>query len=919
MGHISIQQLLDLCDPKFGDKCIGETLVLTPNNRLSRFLHRQFDHLNVARGKQAWVPLQCWSLQLWLKQQWLYFSALNPEEGGKHLLTHSQSLLMWQEIIAKSDSAEALFNGAAAAETALRAWNTLAQWQVEWRQIKNESPAFVEWADQYHHRCVEDNFIDDNIVMHYLGDFLETNPQNDIAKTLPAQIILLSFDAVSPLFENLIRALEVAGVRIIRHSLHIDNASASRLAIVDARNEIKCAAHWAHEKLSENSQRQIGIVVPDLTKRRVEVETAFYDVFEPQYKLPDRPRHAPPFNISASVPLNTTPPVAAALLALQCNRHKLSIEDVVVFLHSPFIGRVKDMDARALLSEKLEAEYLELSPTKLRVSAGEFLKINGAAPLNSFHDALVNFSSIIRDEDKKLKPSEWAEKFEAQLDALSWPGERNLDTLEYQQVEHWKRALEEFCQLDRVVGKISLSRALDYLQRVVKDTPFQAKTDYSPVQILGLLEASGLVFDDLWVMGLDDENWPPKIQPNPLIPLALQRQKHMPRASVDKELELASDITTRFSKSARNIVFSYPQQSGDKHLSPSALIAPFPEMEITQVLKVQPASYAEELMGCVTLEKYTDVVAGTLKYAEDIRGGTQILKDQATCPFKAFATHRLVTKIKERAQPGYTAQDRGSLVHLSLELVWKSLRNFENLQNHTNDELHSLVEKSIEASFQQSFSGKFAKGDKKGVVLTALEKARLTTLILLWLQLEKSREPFDVVLNEGRQNINIKGLPISLRFDRMDKIENGGHLILDYKTGTKSLSSWEGSRPDDPQVPLYSVAHNLMADPKMLSAVAFAQVNIEDLAFKGIGESSDLVHGIKAPQDLKRYAFAEDWSSVLNDWKVTLEKLAEEFLQGDAKVDPKRGAASCQYCHLKTLCRVSSRLEASANEVEAND
>ncbi len=967
--QISIQQLLDLCGGEHlrsGENPAGSTLVLTPNNRLSRFVHRQFDQAALSAGKKAWAPIACWSLQLWLTQQWQYFSFQNPEQGAKHILTKSEALLLWQDIIANSDGADALFNPSAAAETALRAWNVLEQWQMhegtdEWKQINEQSPAFVMWAEQFQRTCEQMHLIDENAVMRYLvnaisnalkGEGLSTERDSASAQhasQLPARIILLSFDAISPLFESMIDALTTAGVKVEHYSLCVQGAECSALGIVDARHELKAAAHWARDRLAENAKRQIGIVIPDLSQRRIEVESVFYDVFEPQYILPESARHAPPFNISASVALSATPPIAAALRALQCNRHSVSIDDVVALLHSPFIGKRKDLSVRALLSESLEAEFISLSLTLLRVRVGEYLKDESeTAPLQEFHDALVKFSAVIRHAEKKQSPSAWSANFSEQLNVLGWPGERSLDTLEFQQIEHWKRALDQFAQLDHVLPSISLTKALDCLGRVVKDTAFQAKTDYSPIQILGLLEASGLVFDELWVMGLDDESWPPQIQPNPLIPLALQRQHNMPRASVERELTLAQDITSRFSRSASKVVFSYPQQSGDKHLSPSALLESYPRTALAE-LQIHPKlTHAEKLLNSVSLESIIDDSAGVLQRVDRIRGGAKILQDQATCPFKAFATHRLMTQAKERAMPGYSPQDRGSLVHLSLELIWKALRNSENLSAMSDSTLQAMVEDAIDTCFRELFSRKDKPGSKstkeessienqgnmRGAVLTSLEKQRMVALLLRWLDIEKSREPFDVVLNEGRQAIDVNGLPINLRFDRVDKLADGGHLILDYKTGIKSLASWQGDRPDDPQVPIYSVAFNHREGQRKnenkhestenntknaLSAVAFAQINVEELAFKGLGESSEIVKGVKAPHELKRATFAEDWEQVLKDWQHTLETLAGEFLQGKAAVDPKRGQASCQYCHLKSLCRVKSRLNPSEELEEAEN
>ncbi len=57
---------------------------------------------------------------------------------------------------------------------------------------------------------------------------------------------------------------------------------------------------------------------------------------------------------------------------------------------------------------------------------------------------------------------------------------------------------------------------------------------------------------------------------------------------------------------------------------------------------------------------------------------------------------------------------------------------------------------------------------------------------------------------------------------------------------------------------------------------------------------------------------AKSWSGLMAAWKTELESLASGFAQGDARVDPKKGYATCRYCGLQPLCRVHERLSALA-------
>jgi len=95
----------------------------------------------------------------------------------------------------------------------------------------------------------------------------------------------------------------------------------------------------------------------------------------------------------------------------------------------------------------------------------------------------------------------------------------------------------------------------------------------APVQVMGMLEAAGLRFDHLWIMGLHDEALPAPANPNPFLPTSLQRQHKLPHSSAERELEFANKLAERLLASAPDVVLSYPEREGDRTLSPSPLVA----------------------------------------------------------------------------------------------------------------------------------------------------------------------------------------------------------------------------------------------------------------------------------------------------------------------------------------------------------
>ena len=145
--------------------------------------------------------------------------------------------------------------------------------------------------------------------------------------------------------------------------------------------------------------------------------------------------------------------------------------------------------------------------------------------------------------------------------------------MEYQQKEHWNRLLEQFSGLDNLGIEIGFTTALKHLRRLAQDAVFHPKTADAPLQILGLLEASGLRFDSLWVLGMDSQNFPASVAINPLLPAAFQRQHVMPHSLPERELEIARQLLLSYINNSGELILSYASKKGEETLRPSPLLS----------------------------------------------------------------------------------------------------------------------------------------------------------------------------------------------------------------------------------------------------------------------------------------------------------------------------------------------------------
>ena len=185
--------------------------------------------------------------------------------------------------------------------------------------------------------------------------------------------------------------------------------------------------------------------------------------------------------------------------------------------------------------------------------------------------------------------------------------------------------------------------------------------------------------------------------------------------------------------------------------------------------------------------------------------------------------------------------------------------------------------------------------------------------MLEWLELEKQRVPFRVVEKEQKHEATAGGVRVQLKIDRIDELADGRQVVIDYKTGEVKPAQWFGERPDEPQLPLYS-----MAVGGDIAGVLFAQVKAGGMAFNGVAEDDGLAPGVKSYESLKQTREANSWSDVLRDWRATMERLGETFRNGEASVDPKQYPVTCTYCELKPLCRINELtvLDGESSETE---
>jgi probable DNA repair protein len=832
--------------------------VVTPNQRLSQALMLEFDVFQVGNTLSVWeapdiLPFGAFAQRLYEDGLYSDLSAELPM-----LLTPSQEEEVWRQVVGGSG----LLAVEGTATKCRDAWNLANAWRIRPGAGNQDTEAFASWLNSYLDRTGND--VDTARLPDVLHKFL---PEILTEMRRPKLVVAYAFDILPPQAREFLDAL---ATEVAFSGPGKKPASPKRASFDSSKHEVEAAARWARARLEAGGKR-IGVVVPSLEEKRKEVARVFLRVMG----------DARPFNISVGIPLVQYPVVALALSVLRISQEEVPFEDASRIVRSPFVaGGESELGARMRLEARLR-EKLGAS-----VALPKLIAAAGQAPL--LRARLEKLFSL-RETGlfSRKTPAEWARHFSSVLKEAGFPGERALDSDEFQAQAKWHEALGELSRLDRVSEEIPFSAAFRNLRKICADTLFQPETPDTPIQVLGLLESAGVEFDHLWVSGLTDEAWPLKANPNPFLPLAQQRKAGIPEASAETSLALDRRITEGWKQAADEVVFSHFAREEDRDVLPSPLVADVPVAELA--LPAFP-KLRDEIFRSKKLEVLEDRVAPAVR-EKKIQGGTRVLSDQAACPFRAYARHRLHADDLEEPAEGLDASQRGRLVHLLMQNVWDELKDSSALEG----DLAPAIERAAAAAVKEmAIEGRFAE----------LEKKRLARLAHEWFdKVERQRPPFSVVSTEEKRTIAFGGVQFDARIDRVDRLSTGGHAILDYKTGGSNITSrrWLGERPDEPQLPLYAVSAQ-----EEIAAVVFAKFRPGDMRFVGLSRDKDALPKVAKPK--------EGWQPLLADWKKEAERLGRSFAGGEAGVDPKKELNTCRYCGLETLCRVYEKINVLAEE-----
>jgi len=873
----------------------GGGLLVTASERAARSLIAAFNRSRRAEGLTAWQAPNIQDWQSFVRSTW---DERNLD--GRTVLNSQQEQSLWAGIVTAAAPEAARLAGARdrLAALAMEAHSLICAYAPQLLNQKarsawdRDAAAFSDWLADFDEICRAGSMISPARLPLELSEALS----QDSAERPP--LLLAGFDRILTMQQEFFAAWGACTpVPLGETAPQIEFHEAA-----DPVSELAACALWCTHQLATNPHARLLIVTLDVPQRRGEIERAFLR-FVCEGGSASAASSA--FEFSLGIPLSQIALARGASLLLHWLTEPIEEHELDWLLSA---GQIAASPSESLALTAFMRAVRRKNLQRAKWGLAEFLRQKPGAELPAAWVARITQAQRRLQEfaRRPQSPIAWAELAPQLLELAGWPDGRPLTSSEFQAHRRWLQTVDDCASLGFDGRRMEWKEFLVALDRAVNETLFAPESQDAPILIAGPAESAGLTADAVWFLGASEEAWPARGATHPLLPIAVQREAGMPHASPRLDWELADSITHRLLAAAPEVHFSYARQSEGVDERPSRLVAQF--AGAPQPLNAGLAAPAIPAPLTVCFEDASRIPFP----AGEVTGGSSVLTAQSQCAFKAFATARLAAQKWDRAEAGLTALERGLLLHEALHSVWSGpphgIRSHKELLAIEN--LPPFVEKHVRRVFAIKMPSRAR--DCMPQRYLDLEQTRLIALVAEWLLYESARVPFTVAITEADANPSIAGLELHLRLDRIDRLNDGSLLVIDYKSGNVSPKDWDLPRPDDVQLPLYA-DFGLDSDPGSVGGLVFAKVRTGEMEFAGrvrnakatlrskISGNSNLV---KKPLD----------SEQLSAWQQHISELARGFLFGRAEVDPREYPETCERCGLHALCRIQENQPQSGDD-----
>ncbi|MBV1911560.1 MAG: PD-(D/E)XK nuclease family protein [Kangiellaceae bacterium] len=864
---------------------LGHCLVLTPNSRTQKavFAGRAIQLSEGSVEKAVDVrSMSQWQNDLWSE---LSFSMVLPKRIGKSVIK------IWLEKLIEAEQEWSLTNPAGVAGKVLEAYQNLSLWELGLSDVeRNQSTEidfFVQWMQEFEAFSEEKGLLAEFATLPYLVKHFEK-----LEDCLPEKLILVGFNQLTPVDNHFLSILKESGVEVIKYDQSIHPEPSYQVCFDSLKDELSFAASYAfkHQKDGES----VGIVVDQLANHLPDVHQQFSQVFQRDEDKPWLALSKPDYNVSAGLPFAEQPVASAALKLLEFKKSYLKQEEIHLLKNTPFIDWGDEAKAIKYFLHQLCLQ------SRKRYSMDYLMAcINSDGQSSKLTQLTTCLKLIARLNPNKQPIDRHIEQWKQLLMGWHWAhSDLSLNEFELQAKQRFINLLNDCKSLADVYETVNHTEALDFLKSQIIQQTFQVASDRSHVHVLGILEASGLQFDHLVLVGFSRDTWPQKNKINPFLPLEFQREHNMPGSSAEREYNYSLDLSDSLLNASKQLVVTSSFSESSHQNNMASFFAHLAEKQVVSNVSVQDDLFRPDYQWVE--DSQVDLSSQTIK------GGAYLLSDYSKCPFMAVAKYQVKLNGYQKAELGVEPKSKGTWLHEAMELIWLDLKSSEALAKITNDELTILVEASLTETLKKNKAYMLSITDEEVI---QLEFEKLKNLIIESMKIESRRGQFEIDALEEPATLSLGQLQLNFRIDRLDRNSQEQLEIIDYKTGTTNINNWFGVRPTEAQMPAYVLAkeqqvHSIPTGSLLYSRIKTGEVALSGLKF--VSEEPQILTSFMGEYDKEapeRNCKQINFETLKSNWKNSLTRLATGIASGYIPVSPKDKKA-CLYCEYKSVCRI---------------
>lgn len=832
-------------------------LTLTATEQQARALRRNYNWAQKEQGRSAWPSPAILSIGRYIRQAWL---ASWPEQ---HLLSPSQELLLWYQLISADPRGQTLLAPRQLARQLANSWRTAWNWRIDWQSgphWSEEEQLFARLATQYSARLQAlDGVTSAQLPSQFIARL------NDGQIQAPALIRCHGLtDASEPAARQVCDALQRAGSRL-EHlpATGLESRLEARLC-PDPVSQWQTIGAEIAGALQTAPQLRIVVALPQVQAERTLIESIWRDMLAPWQLHADDPATPAPWQFEADGSLADQ---AAVQAACQCLRMRLRDNSFAAFAALLLDPLLFDAAARGWTAQ-IERGLRERGP---HLPLEDILQLLPEAAPATLKARLGGYLQTVRSQPSRGSALAWLEHWRACWAAIGfqpsgpdWPLGEELE-----------QALLEFSRLDSLLGAVPQAEALYWLQTILRNTRYSPRqTHHQAITLCEPGSAADLPCDWLILANFSGRRCPPAARPDPFLNLSAQIEAGYPAASAAGQLQHTEHLLHRLQGQS-------PRFSAYCCLSDEQGAADSPSPLLTLPWQTADDTVPTAASGVSATYPDSDPVPPLdPARAPALKGGTRIVQSQAYAPFFAFARHRLELKALPEPHQGLPANAQGNWIHAVLQSFWEAHRSRARLLELNDADLGEDLRRRIAATAEAHLPAR-----RYGQELQTLESDRILRVCRDWLEHERQRlDDFTVIHCETQVEHQLDLLSMRLRIDRIDRCMTPAgprYLIIDYKTGSSVQEKhWDVQQFYEPQLPLYACSDGLRErGVPQVDGICFGHVVERHPAFVA---SLNWRRWLAREDDKE---FFVDWQQTLRTWRLHLDALVRDFCAGGSTID----------------------------------